>query len=55
MHPRLKQILLLSALGLGLSGCVYYPTPGYYAYGPAYYPYYGPPVAGGVVIRGRWR
>jgi len=56
MQPRLKQILLLAALGLGLSGCVYYPAPGYYSYGQPYYPYYyGPPVGGGVVIGGHWR
>jgi len=55
--PRLRHFLLLAAIGLGLSGCVYYPAaPGYYSYGPAYYPsYYGPPVVGSVAIGGRYR
>ena len=54
-----KLGLLLGAVLLGLSGCVY-PAPGYgdygygYGYGgPAYYPYYyGPPAYGSVWIGG---
>lgn len=63
--PRLKHVVLVAAVALGLGGCVAYPAPGYYSYGyydsqPAYYPYYyGPPVVGSVVIGGgrfhRWR
>jgi hypothetical protein len=57
---RWTSAVLLLALGLGLSGCVYagpgygYYDTGYYA-GPAYYPsYYGPPAYGSVYIGGGW-
>lgn len=61
--PKAKHLLVLTAILLGLSGCVAYPAPGYYYYGgyyEGYYPYYyGPPIVGSVVIGGghhhHWR
>lgn len=55
---RLKYGLVLAAVLLGLSGCVYagpgYGYNGYYA-GPAYYPYYyGPPAYGSLYVGGGW-
>jgi hypothetical protein len=46
------RFLLVAAVALGLSGCVAYPA-GPYGYGYGYAPYYyGPPVAGTVVVGG---
>lgn len=61
--PGLKQAIVVAAVALGLSGCVYAgPGYGYYSqpYYPAYYgpAYYGPPVVGSVWIGGggrHWR
>jgi hypothetical protein len=45
------RFLLVAAVALGLSGCVYDP---YYGYGYGYPGYYAPPVAGSVFIGGGW-
>jgi hypothetical protein len=54
--PRLKAVLALGALAIMLSGCVVYPSNGYYpgyAYAPAPV-YYGPPVAVDFGFGGGW-
>ena len=43
------RFLLVAAVALGLSGCVYDP---YYGYGYGYPGYYAPPVTGSVYIGG---
>jgi hypothetical protein len=50
MSSAWMRFLLVAAVALGLTGCVY-PDP-YYGYGAGYPAYYGPPVAGSVYIGG---
>jgi hypothetical protein len=57
MMRGLMKMVLIGAVALGLGGCVAYPAGPYdgYGYGYGYAPYYyGPPVAGTVVIGGGW-